>query len=369
MYQKILTTIAIWAIFLISTSAQGLPIGEANFSFTDPARANRVVDGKVYYPATLAGLNQPVAMGEFPIVVFGHGFVTAISEYQVWWEGLVPEGYIFILPTTEGGFGPSHADFGADISFLVDTYLAEGNNSSSIFFQHISGTSAVMGHSMGGGCSFLAAESNANVNAQVSLAAAETTPSAIAAAANITIPSLVIAGSKDCIAPPAAHQIPIYNALASSYKAYLEIIDGSHCQFGEASGFSNCVTGEAFSCPFTSYISKADQHTQMLSSTLPWLDYWLKADCNAWTTFHDYLTMSSNHTYMESGTAACCDAILIVDGTIDNGLYEAGMTILSDGLVPNGNDVVFHAGTSIELESGFEVELGASFIAEIEGCN
>jgi len=369
MLRKLFSIIFITAVFCIAVNAQNLPIGEADFSYIDATRANRVVDGKVYYPATAAGMNQPVASGEFPIVVFGHGFVTAISEYQVWWEGFVPEGYIFILPTTEGGFGPSHTDFGADISFLVDTYLTEGNNSGSIFFQHISGTSAVMGHSMGGGCSFLAAELNTNVNAQVSLAAAETNPSAIAAAANITIPSLVIAGSKDCIAPPAVHQTPIYNALTSSYKAYLEIIDGSHCQFGEASAFSNCVTGEAFSCPFSSYISKTEQHTQMLTSTLPWLDYWLKDDCDAWITFHDYLTMSSNHTYMENGTAGCCDAVLMVDGTINTGLYKAGVTIISDGLVPNGNDVIFNAGTSLELESGFTVEMGAEFVGEIVGCN
>jgi hypothetical protein len=59
---------------------------------------------------------------------------------------------------------------------------------------------------MGGGSSFLAVQYNPAITAIANLAAAETNPSAIAAAANITIPALVIAGANDCAQGQASHR-------------------------------------------------------------------------------------------------------------------------------------------------------------------
>ncbi len=288
-------------LFCIQLQAQ-FAVGETTISFNDPARNNRTVTAAVRYPATSAGTNTPFATGEFPLLVFGHGFVMAYTEYEVWWDSLVPQCYIMVFPTTETSFSPNHGEFGADMAFLVATLQAENSNPSSIFFQKFNGKSGVMGHSMGGGASFLAVENNPAVDVHLSLAAAETNPSAIAAAANISCPSLVLAGSKDCVTPPADHQIPMYNALTAPYRAYIEITDANHCNFGIASFLSNCVTGQA--ATFCSgYISQSSQHIQMIATAKPWLDYHLKDDCAAWDTFYNYMTTTTTHTYMEGGTA------------------------------------------------------------------
>ncbi len=447
--------------FISILQAQTYQIGVANFSFSDPARNNRNVFGEIHYPANTAGTNVAIASGQFPVIIFGHGFATNIDQYDgVYSEGLVREGYIIVYPETEGGlFGVDHADFGDDLSFLVDTYLAENNNSGSFFFQTMNGKTAVMGHSMGGGCSFLAAAQNSNVTAHASLAAAETSTSAIAAAANITVPSLVIAGAEDCVAGTATNQTLMYNDLDSYYKAYVEITGANHCNFGEAAAFSNCVTGEAFSGCGNPVIPKADQHTYTINTLKPFYNYWLKEDCTGWDTFQNYLTTSSNHTYLQertqpivsaitgstatitfpalpgatsytviatdqgtmtSATASAstnsvmltgllpnstynytvttdcgmespfsidctdpntncnmtdtfmtmagCAPMVNLNGGISSGMYNASIQITADGTVTSPDNVILQAGTCIEMNNGFEVQLGAEFLAEIVGC-
>ena len=58
-----------------------------------------------------------------------------------------------------------------------------------------------MGHSMGGGALFAAANLLAGTDAIVALAPMNTKPSAIQAAASVKIPTLIFAGANDCITP------------------------------------------------------------------------------------------------------------------------------------------------------------------------
>ncbi len=48
--------------------------------------------------------------------------------------------------------------------------------------------------------------------------------------------------------------------------------------------------------------------------------------------------------------------------------FEASTDIVADNLIQNGADVTYDAGNSIEMNPGFEVELGALFYAFIDGC-
>ena len=162
------------------------PVGHSSLSFTDASRSSRSVTAEVYYPATSAGDNTPFVTGYFPVIAFGHGFVMTYSAYAPYWNALVPQGYILICATTETGIAPSHSDFGKDLAFLIRTLQTEGNSSSSNFYQHVAASSAVMGHSMGGGASFLAAQYLPSITALVNMAAAETNPSAVRAAENCT---------------------------------------------------------------------------------------------------------------------------------------------------------------------------------------
>jgi pimeloyl-ACP methyl ester carboxylesterase len=268
--------------------AQSFPIGNRSITFNDPAR-NRAIPVDIYYPGSSSGDNVPLADGAFPVLIMGHGFVMTVDAYMNLRDHFVPRGYILVLPTTEGGLSPSHAAFGQDLAFLVGAMQAENTSGSSPFFEHVAPATALMGHSMGGGASFLGAANNYAIQALVNFAAAETDPSAIAAAAAVTVPTLVFAGSVDCITPIPQHQGPMYAATAASCKAFVNIQGGGHCHF--ANNNFNCSFGE-LTCG-SATISRAAQHAVVNDFAGLWLDHFLKGDANAFTNFSDSVAGSS----------------------------------------------------------------------------
>ncbi len=66
---------------------------------------------------------------------------------------------------------------------------------------------------------------------------------------------------------------------------------------------------------------------------------------------------------------ADCPVTLDITGAVNSGLYQAQTLITSDGLLTNPNNIIYRSGNAIELESGFEVQLGALFHAYIGSCN
>jgi predicted dienelactone hydrolase len=269
-------------------------IGHTQITYTDPLRANRAIQTEIYYPAATASDDVPVSAGTYPVIVFGHGFVMVWSAYQNIWEALVPEGYIVAFPRTEGNISPNHAEFGADLAFLTGKLQSESaTNTASLFYGHVNSRSAIMGHSMGGGSSFLAAAGNTSITTMITLAAANTNPSSITAAAQVTVPSLVIAGEFDCVAPPVQHQVPMYDSLTAACKAYVQIDGGGHCYFAESN--FNCSFGEG-TCTPNPTISRIQQQDATQDIAILWLAYYLKDDCQAWTRFSDSLAQSGRIT-------------------------------------------------------------------------
>ncbi len=276
-------------------------VGHTTITFNDPARTGgtgtgggpgRQIQTEIYYPSSTAGNNLPVSNGSFPVITFGHGFAMTWDAYQNIWEDLVAEGYILAFPRTEGGLFPSpvHADFGLDLAQVSNKILALNSTTGSIFENKINGNAAIMGHSMGGGATFLAAANNTNIKTIVGLAPAETTPSSIAAAANVSVPTLVFSGSEDGVTPPASNHIPMYDAVAGSCKYFISILGGAHCYFANTN--FNCDFGEATSSPGIS-IQRALQQQVLTDYVLPWFDYYLKEDCAAWNTFISLQTTDS----------------------------------------------------------------------------
>jgi pimeloyl-ACP methyl ester carboxylesterase len=267
-------------------------------NFTDPNRNYRPVPSEIYYPATLAGENSPLTSGVFPVVVFGHGFQMGFDSYSYFRDAIVPDGYILVFPKTESSLMPDHAEYGADLAFLVVQMKTEGNTPGSPFFEHVDSTSAIMGHSMGGGASFLGCKNNTVPTTMVTWAAAETSPSAITAAKQVTIPTLVFAVDKDCVTPPQTNQIPMYDSLASSCKVFINIKGGGHCYFADANFI--CSLGEIGCGAFT--ISREEQHSTTLDFTKLYLGYHLKGNLSAWITFNDSLATSPRITFKKSCT-------------------------------------------------------------------
>ena len=269
------------------TPAAAFEVGRTSRVYVDADRGGRSVGADVYYPADVAGVDVPPAAGaaRFAAVSFGHGFLIGTAEYAYLGEALAGAGFIALVPETEGGFGPDHEALGLDLAFVLRAIRAEGEDAGSLFFERVAETSAVGGHSMGGGASLLAAASDPAITAVFNLAAAETNPSAIAAAAAVTAPALIFAASNDCVTPPETNQIPMYDALASACRTYVEVVGASHCQFAAPNGF--CSTGELFCSP--PEISRGEQQGIVVEYLVPFLGFVLDGDGGAWVGFQELL--------------------------------------------------------------------------------
>ena len=285
-----LALIFIASISLSRLYSQTYAIGNVQHTFIDPDRNDRPILTEIYFPVPVDGNKESIAEGAFPLLIFGHGFVMTWSAYENLWTHFVPLGYVMAFPRTETGFSPSHLDFGLDIAFLAEVIQDFAADPSTPLYDGLNGRAAVMGHSMGGGASVLAAATGSeHIHALLNLAPAETSPSAIAAAESVTLPSLIFAGSSDDVTPESTHQIPIYEALASDSKSYVSIIGGGHCYFANYN--FNCAVGESFSSGNITLTREEQQQTTSDFAT-PWLDYFLKDDCEAWTLFQDSLQTS-----------------------------------------------------------------------------
>jgi len=277
-----------------SCFAQPFQVGHTTITFIDGSRNNRQIPTEIYYPALTAGEEVPVAPGQFPVLSYGHGFVMTVDAYGNYIDALVPLGYIFALPNTETGFSPSHNDLALDLAFVIQSMALENNDPGSLFHGTVAAISAVMGHSMGGGASMLAAASDPSITAVVNHAAANTSPSAIGAAATITVPVLMFAGSEDCVTPPSQHQQPMYDSLASDCKTLVTITGGGHCYFANYNLF--CTIGEN-SCAPNLTITREEQQQTVVSFMIPWLDFILRGNYASWQTFLDSLESSQKITY------------------------------------------------------------------------
>lgn len=261
-------------LLLLGRAASAWEIGHRLLTLTDPARPGREIPTDVYYPSLSAGDNVPLALppaGGFPVFAFGHGFLLPVSAYAYLWQGLVPAGRVLALPRTGGELFPNHEDFALDLARVAAALLEAGGDPGSPFYEGLAARSGVGGHSMGGGASLLAAAADPALDTVANLAAAETNPSAIAAAAQVEVPALLLAGSLDCVTPLGEHQQPMFAALAADCRALAVLGGASHCQFAGSS--SLCELGE-IGCA-SPEISRAEQQAQTLALLAPWLDWQL----------------------------------------------------------------------------------------------
>jgi pimeloyl-ACP methyl ester carboxylesterase len=274
-------------------------IGHSTLTFNDPSRSGgfgsgggpgRQIQTEIYYPSYTAGENTAVAtFPNFPVIVFGHGFAMGWDAYANIWQHLAPQGYILAFVRTEGGLipAPSHGDFGDDLALVATKMLALNGAAGSPFNGKVKQKVVIMGHSMGGGATMLAAENNTSIAGIVGLAPAETNPSAVSVCGNINVPALIFSGSNDGVTPPIDNHLPMYQGLASSCKSYVSITGGAHCYFANSN--FNCDFGESTSSQGIS-ITRAQQQQKTFQILDPWLNYVLNTDCYALADFQASLT-------------------------------------------------------------------------------
>lgn len=247
-----------------STSVGPVTVGDAEVT----------VDGRTFGAWLLhpdpAG-DGDAAAGPWPVVIFGHGFLTPVERYATTLRALAGHGFLVVAPRSGGELFPDHAAFAADLSAVIDWLEVEHVRPDGLLEGRVDlERVAVSGHSMGGGASILAAAEDPRIRTVATLAAADTRPSAVEAAARLTVPSLLIAGELDAIAPIADHQRPIFEAAEGAPAQLRTILGGSHCGFTDAG--SGGLIGElsGLVCD-TGTISEATQQAITVRLLVDWL--------------------------------------------------------------------------------------------------
>lgn len=259
---------AIWTALcalLVHTSVRGAE-GTVEWVFVDESRGGRDIPCVVHYPAEADGVGAEPLPGLFPTVVFAHGFVMSGGDYAALVSALVAADFVVVTVESETGLAPDHAELGLDLAYVADAAAGQIPQLPTQLNDRV----AIGGHSMGGGATWLAASSSSQADALFGLAPAETQPSAIAAAAQVTLPILVFSGTADAVTPPSDHHLPIYAASASACKARIDLTDGSHCGYADAG--SLCDLGELFFNGMT----RPRQQELTVSLLVAWLNHQLR---------------------------------------------------------------------------------------------
>lgn len=232
----------------------------------------------VHYPGITGSVGAPVdpSQGPYSIVAFGHGFLCPVALYASTSAHLASWGMIVILPQTQGSILPNHAALAADMLASLEWLAAEGGVPGSPWEGCVDGARrGVMGHSMGGGCSLLAAKADPRVRVAVPMAAADTTPSATAAALDVRCATRLIVGSQDTIVPPSS-TAGMYPNLAGPAQL-VSISGGFHCGFMDSS-IVFCDSGS---------ITRAQQLGIVRRETTEFLRLYLVGDASLWSSVWD----------------------------------------------------------------------------------
>jgi len=168
--------------------------------------------GRIYYPTD-------TSQGTFGAVAISPGFTAYWSSLSWLGPRLASQGFVVIgIETLTTADQP--ASRGSQLLAALDWAVSSSPAASRIDRNRL----AVAGHSMGGGGSLEASLDRPSLKAAIPLAPWNTTKSWT----RQRVPTLIIGGSADTIAPVATHSIPFYTSLGSPEKAYMELRGASH---------------------------------------------------------------------------------------------------------------------------------------------
>lgn len=261
--------------------------GMTELALVDPERASRPVPTVLWYPAAGDGCGAPMADSPadgFPLVVFGHSFLAEPAAYAWLGDQLARDGWLVAMPATELTMLAGQGVLAADMRFVREMVIAMGADPASLLHGRVSPRVAFGGHSLGGGAATLAAAAEGVGDGPGTIALFSfallkgDNPSVGRYACMVGAPALMLAGELDCVTEPALHQEPVYETLASPYKALVTVLGAGHC--GYNGDDPECLVAESLCSPPP---QAAAPHLQALALELlrPWLAWQLRADAAA----------------------------------------------------------------------------------------
>lgn len=195
------------------------------------------------------------------------------------------------------------------------------------------------------------------------MAPAETTPSAISAAPNVTVPALIFSGSADGVTPPADHHIPIYQGLTSTCKSFVSITGGAHCYYANSN--FNCDFGESTSSPNIS-ITREAQQLATYTVLDPWFDFKLKGICDSYGAFL-LVIQSAPGTVNETSCPSLPTVTLVNDPNQGSGVYCTSINGIAYQWYMDNQPLVGETQQCYNLPA----DLGATYHVEVffdNGC-
>ncbi|MBX3618418.1 MAG: dienelactone hydrolase family protein [Rhizobacter sp.] len=172
--------------------------------------------GTIYYPT---------ASGSYGAIAISPGFTAYQSSISWLGTRLASRGFVVItIDTITTSDQPDSR--GRQLKAALDKVVSLSRTAGNVLYGKVDANRlAVAGHSMGGGGTLAAARDNPSLKAAVPLAPWHTTKFF----STIRVPTLIIGGESDTIAPVASHSIPFYTSLSSSIaKGYMELNNASH---------------------------------------------------------------------------------------------------------------------------------------------
>ncbi|HEU5469543.1 MAG TPA: alpha/beta hydrolase [Actinophytocola sp.] len=168
--------------------------------------------GVIYYPTD-------TSQGTFGAVAISPGFTAAWSSISWLGPRLASFGFVVVGIETNSRFDQPDSR-GSQLLAALDWAVNSSPAASRIDRNRL----AVSGHSMGGGGTLSAARSRSSLQAAIPLAPWHTTKSW----STVRVPTLIIGGESDTVAPVSSHSEPFYNSITGTEKAYEEINSASH---------------------------------------------------------------------------------------------------------------------------------------------
>ena len=203
--------------------------------------------GRIYYPTD-------TTQGTFGAIAISPGYTAAWSSISWLGPRIASHGFVVIGIETNTRYDQP-ASRGRQLLAALD-YLT-GSSPTAIRSRIDPSRLAVAGHSMGGGGALEAADSRPALQAAVPLAPWNTTKSW----SGIRVPTMIIGGESDTVAPVASHSQLFYQSIpASAEKAYLELNNASHF-FPQT---VNTTTGKSMVAWLKRYVDNDTRYDQFL---------------------------------------------------------------------------------------------------------
>lgn len=284
---------------------QTLAVTQNSVHLTDMVRG-RAVPVIVWRPKA--------SQGPFPLVSLGHGASMSASGYVYLGSALAARGYV-VVGFDEYETKGTQLDYMLDIAAVRDSMYNASANTSSPFHGLLCDKAVAVGHSLGGGCEFVAADhavmkdcGNSEPNATqipcagggytadfAGLAALsggfvfdsdpfaphpKGTPDPYLSAGRLSIPALLVSGTSDCVVTAMGEDYPAYAAMTrSTCRVFVNVTGADHCQWAGLGALeqAGCVLMEKLKgCK--PGISAKEQQAIAVDYVSTWFDFVAKGD-------------------------------------------------------------------------------------------